>query len=305
MLSMSQKQLAFFSLEQWCELRVQQSIHFYYWLKTLELETLMLLYVGSLHEGNFQLYLESFTKIVPLKFALDHTHFSRWLPVHIRDMTLLSEDHPKICDEFCAGKFVVHKTSDKLSAMIIDQYHKLNNALIKESGGAVGLITDRSIKTLDGGRCRSCKLVNEFEALRSCNQITDFRHYGQRPGVQTSFLKEVKALVAVIEEMGNQFLEQSQDLLVLVTKDILDPSVGESVKKADKLSEKQYHNFVKERFNQCEKPITDVIPQNKLVLLSHQPPKPPLKEKMKVTALRMTAISFPYSISHVKQNQET
>ncbi len=32
-------------------------------------------------------------------------------------------------------------------------------------------------------------------------------------GVQTSFLKEVKFLVAVIEEMGNPFLEQSQDLL--------------------------------------------------------------------------------------------
>ena len=60
-------------------------------------------------------------------------------------------------------------------------------------------------------------------------------------GVQTSFLKEVKSLVAVIEEMGNSFLEQSQDLLVLDTRDILDPSVGESVRKAEELNEKQYH----------------------------------------------------------------
>ena len=96
----------------------------------------------------------------------------------------------------------------------------------------------------------------------------------------------MKALVAVIEEMGNPFLEQSQDILVLETKDILDPSEGESVRKADKLGEKQYHNFAKERFNQCEKPITDVIPKNKLILLSHPPPKPPSKQKMKVTALK-------------------
>ena len=33
------------SLEKWCELRAQQSVHFHYWLKTLALETLMLLYV--------------------------------------------------------------------------------------------------------------------------------------------------------------------------------------------------------------------------------------------------------------------
>ncbi len=57
-------------------------------------------------------------------------------------------------------------------------------------------------------------------------------------GVQTSFLKEVKSLVAVIEEMGNLFMEQSQDL---DTRDILDPSVGESVRKAEELNEKQYH----------------------------------------------------------------
>lgn len=43
----------------------------------------------------------------------------------------------------------------------------------------------------------------------------------------------------IIEEMGNPFLGQSQDLLVLDTRDILDPSsVGESVKKAEKLGEK-------------------------------------------------------------------
>ena len=81
------------SLEQWCELRAQQSVHFYYWLKTLSLEIVMLLYVTSLREGNFQLYLESLTKIVPWMFALDHTHYARWLPVHIRDMNLLSEKH--------------------------------------------------------------------------------------------------------------------------------------------------------------------------------------------------------------------
>ena len=61
----------------------------------------------------------------------------------------------------------------------------------------------------------------------------------QHLGVHTSFLKEVKYLVAVIEEMGNPFVEQSQYLLVLDTRDNLDPSVGESVRKAAKLNEKK------------------------------------------------------------------
>ena len=88
----------------------------------------------------------------------------------------------------------------------------------------------------------------------------------------------------LVEEMGNPFLDK--DMLVLDTRDILDPSVGETVLKAEKLGEKQYHTFVEERLSKCMKPITDVIHKNKLVLLSHPPLKPPSKQKMQVTALK-------------------
>ena len=57
-------------------------------------------------------------------------------------MTLLSENYPGIYDGFCAGKFVVHKSSNQFSAMASDQCHEQNNAVVKESGGAVGLMTN-------------------------------------------------------------------------------------------------------------------------------------------------------------------
>ena len=41
--------------EQWCEVRAQQSVQFDYWQKTLTLEIVMLLFVRSIREGNFQL----------------------------------------------------------------------------------------------------------------------------------------------------------------------------------------------------------------------------------------------------------
>lgn len=71
------------SLEEWCVVQAQQCVQFDYWLKTLSLEIVLLLYVRAIREGNFQLYLESLTKITPWMFALDHIHYSRWLPVHI------------------------------------------------------------------------------------------------------------------------------------------------------------------------------------------------------------------------------
>ena len=100
-------------------------------LKTLSLEMILLLYIRAIHEENFQLYIESLAKIIPWMFALGHTPYSRWLPVHIRDMLSLSEKHPEILEEFRAGKFVLHKTSSKFSAMAIDQCHEQNNATVK------------------------------------------------------------------------------------------------------------------------------------------------------------------------------
>ena len=114
-------------------------MHFDYWLKTLSLEVLLLVYIRSLREGNFELYVQSLTQIMLWMFALDHTHYSRWLSVHIRDMMNLTDKHPDVLAELKSGKFVVHKTSNKVSAMSVDQCHEQNNAVVKGSGGAVGL----------------------------------------------------------------------------------------------------------------------------------------------------------------------
>ena len=87
------------------------------------------------------MYVESLTQIVScFFFALDHTHYSRWLSVHIRDMMMLSEKHPSVFAEFEAGNFVINKTGHKFSAIAIDQCREQNNARVKGSGGAIGLM---------------------------------------------------------------------------------------------------------------------------------------------------------------------
>lgn len=91
----------------------------------------MLTFVRSIRSGDFALYLESIEQLLPYVFALDHTHYSRWLPVHVRDMRNLEKDHPMVHQEFLVGKFVVTKTSRKFSAMALDQCHEQNNAMIK------------------------------------------------------------------------------------------------------------------------------------------------------------------------------
>ena len=63
-----------------------------------------------------------------------HTHYARWIPVHLRDMAALLMKHPGVAREFRAGNFTVQKTKNVFSSIPIDQAHEQNNALIKGDG---------------------------------------------------------------------------------------------------------------------------------------------------------------------------
>ena len=72
-------------------------------------------------------------------------------------------------------------------------------------------------------------MVSEFEATMPDDDISS-EHHEQAYHVQASFAAHVKALVNVIEGMGNPFLEDSDDLLALDSKDVKDACVINTVK---------------------------------------------------------------------------
>ena len=100
-----------------------------------KLEVLILIFIGSLREGKFQLYVETLEALVPWFHSLDHTNYARWLPVHIRDMKSL----PPAVKNDLQKYWVVANTEKPFSYIPIDQAHEQNNAIVKGSGGAVGL----------------------------------------------------------------------------------------------------------------------------------------------------------------------
>jgi len=282
--------------DDWCLQRVEESVHFDFWLKTLSLEVLMLLYVRSLREGNFQLYVQTLAQLLPWMFAMDHTHYSRWLSVHVRDMMALSEKHPEVLDEFNAGKFVVHKTTNKFSAIAIDQCHEQNNAIVKGSGGAVGLTENpAALKRWMVTGPEIARMVTEFEVLSAPGrpaEDTEVYHHEQQPAVQAAFLSDVKSLTKTIEDQGNPFLEEGNTLLVLDTKDIADSCVADTVRQIEVLGKEQYKSFADERLDHPTKPVTELLSRNKLPLFSRPPVKAQSKQKMQLAALKSDCSLF-------------
>ena len=185
-------------------------------------------------------------------FALDHTHYSMWPPVHIRNMMLLSQKHRNVPGEFRAGKIMVHKTNNKFSAMAIDQYHDQKNDIIKGSCVAVGLTDNPPAHgSLMVVGPEVARMIAEFDddTMTSHQKDSEQHHHEQHPGSisPSNICKRSQSLSAMVEEMGSPFLEDSEDLLVLHTKDNMNVTVWETVRIVEIFGEEQYLRFVNEK----------------------------------------------------------
>ena len=278
----------------WCVQRKNNCPQFLFWYTALQLQLLVFTYIRSLREANFPLYVDCLTKLAPWCFALDHTNYARWLPVHVRDMASLGETHPDVATEFGDGKFTVQKTCRVFSSIAIDQAHEQNNAIVKGDGGAVGLMqSPESLRRWCVAGPEMARMISEFELAMQSGRKTDkdTRHHDQTSTTQMTFAKNVKSMVEVIEEMGNPFTEDTKDLLKLDTREIADEATIIAVQQAEEIGYTQYDNYVTERLL-GQKSISDTISKNKLPLFNRPPPKAQSKEKLQVSSLRNDCALF-------------
>ncbi len=175
--------------------------------------------------------------------------------------------------------------------MALDQCHEQNNAMVKGSGGAIGLTGNAgALRCWMVAGPEIARIITEFEEQGLHSQYdagnSGNHHHDQKPSVQSVFLKDIGALVTVLEEMGNPFLEHSQDLLVIDIREIMDTQVAETVKRIETLGKEQYTNFVTERLEKCTTPVTQTIPKNNLPLFSRPPIKSTSKQNDQHAALK-------------------
>ncbi|KAJ8395934.1 hypothetical protein AAFF_G00026420 [Aldrovandia affinis] len=241
--------------EDWCCQRGEDIPQFHYWATVLELELLVLVYVRSLRQGSLMMYLDALTELVPWFHALDHTHYARWIPVHLKDMAELTTKHPDVARKFREDHFTVQKTQRVFSSIPIDQAHEQNNACIKGDGGAVGLTDNPS-------------------ALR--------RWMVAGPEVARMFALSS----GVIEEMGNPFEEESQDVVKLDTKEIAGPAAVETVMNAKRIGQEQFEAFTRECLLDRTKAVDDPIPRNKLKVFSTSTPRSQSKGQQQLASVK-------------------
>lgn len=239
------------------------------------------------------MYVEVLTEMVHWMFALDKTNYSRWLPIHIRDMSSLERQLPDVHNEFMKGKFVVSKTYNKFSSIAIDQAHEQNNAVVKRDGGAVGITENAAALRrwmLSGPEIS--RLIQEFEtAINRPTRSKDACHHEETKSTQLSFLSDVKSLAQAITDLGNPFLE-GEDFVVLDTKVIKSSEVTTTIHTAKSIGEQQYNQFVRERLETVSVPLYDTIHRNNFPLCNSQSEITKTKSQLSVKLLKLDRSLF-------------
>lgn len=92
-----------------------------YWHSYIDMVGLLLLFLRSIREGDWDLHLNCIRNMLPWMFAYDRINYSRYLPVYLCDMLYLEDAHPVVSEAFAAGDFVVQRSSNAFSQLPVDQ----------------------------------------------------------------------------------------------------------------------------------------------------------------------------------------
>ena len=131
----------FDNFEDWKKDLIAKNANACYWFQLIDMKLLLFAFIRSLRDSDFQSFLESLKCITKWMFALDHTHYARWLPVFIKDLEALDSSTR---DAFEKGYFTIKRSNRVFSNIGIDQAHEQNNKIVKIHGGAIGILDSQN-----------------------------------------------------------------------------------------------------------------------------------------------------------------
>ena len=123
------------------------------------------------------------------------------------------------------------------------------------------------------------RLLVEFES-----QFIDLdghgnEHHEHTPSLQDAFKKQVNSLSEVISNMGNPFMDDCLELLVLDIRNSASNAVLATVNSIEKLGIVKYNQYVEDVLKNWSVPIQQPIAKNSVALFKRPFPKKTIKKK--------------------------
>ena len=149
-------------------------------------------------------------------------------------------------EHFVHGAFTSNKTGNINSAIGLDHAHEQINSQVKGDGGAIGLTEDPGAlrRWMVAGPHLSI-VITEYERTIDNSQAgTNQTHHEHNTTQQQAFADYVRSLVAVMDELGNPFLDQTKELVTIDSQNVMPHNVVESLEQIHGSIKGQAENYV-------------------------------------------------------------
>ena len=252
----------------WLSLKSEESEMCFLWRIIFEIEIEILLFVRSIREGNFNLYLQSLYSLLKYYFALDRYNYARWAMVYWFDIASLHTTCPEVYMELIKGNFSFLKTNTHFSRIALDQVHEQNNRKIKGISGATHLINRQNDSALI--RWELCgpeidRLLTDFEDnINITNKEGISKHHEDNETFQSNFYSDV-------ENVYNGFtcnpFELSELTMVSRTEIKFAENIFHNLSKLENSGKQQLNMFIQDRLIYGKVSIDSRIIKNHFQLL--------------------------------------
>lgn len=259
-----ENQKEFDCFKNWKDNLMKVSSNAYYWFTVIDLEIALFMFVKSLRESNFDLFVRCITYLVPWTFALDHVHYSRWMSVFLYDLTCLPIEHEDVFNQFMNGNFTIKKSNHVFSNMGIDQAHEQNNKMVKIDGGAIGILeNDDALLDWAIAGPQIAEILNSYYEQ---NDEKFRKHHENTDAYEKMFYKNTQNVLTTFLKYGNPFEECEHNIVNVVTRVIFSEEATMSVRNAAEIGIRESLQFKEERLVTNKVSLYDHIKQNNLPL---------------------------------------
>ena len=249
----------------WLEEKSLSSSMAHYWSLVIQIE--ILVFVHSIRESNFHLYVQSLRNLLNWFFALDHTNYARWLTIHVFDLISLPATHPDVYQQMLKGFFSFVKTKRPFSRMALAQVHEQNNKIIKGVGGGTSLLNTQDESALimwETCRPEVARIVSELEdSLYNQDASSSAAKHEDNKKFRQKFNRDVESIYQSIP--CNPF--EMASLSTINNSGPFLQSVSDQLKQVLSTGESQV-KFIQDSLLMQKTAITEKISKNKFPLLS-------------------------------------
>ena len=256
----------------------------------MDIELLHCRFVRSLRKGDFALYVQVIDELCDYIFIWNQVHYSRWLPVHVKDMVELEWKHPDVQSEFMKGNFVVQKSPRKFSLIAKDHSHEQTTKMVKGDSGVSNIYDspdtlEKHILALP----EKLRAIAEFEEAAEIGaDLPDIGHHEESGSLQHRFSKDVVSLLEVMRAQGNPFLnENGPDLMTMDTREVMNADLAEAFITTIEKGKELHESYVRDRLVNCSVALTDTIKRNFVPTFAKQEEQK--KKESKVSMLKRDA----------------